>query len=162
MTNVIDLHEAQAALQARATLVDRHVGARVRARRKQIGQSQDQLAEALGLTFQQVQKYEKGINRISASKLHAIAQAQNTPVSFYFADIPGDNDGPPDNSGGSPLIAFSTLTGAIALAEAYISLPASGRRALIHVAGAILDVNKAHPDADVEIPARAIASGMSL
>ncbi len=64
--------------------VDLHVGGRVRMRRKMLGVSQERLAEALGLTFQQVQKYERGANRISASKLYEIARFLSAPVSFFF------------------------------------------------------------------------------
>ncbi len=64
--------------------VDVHVGARVRTRRKLLGLSQEDLAHAIGLTFQQVQKYEKGSNRISASKLWEIAQALKTPMIYFF------------------------------------------------------------------------------
>ena len=65
-------------------LVDRHVGERVRARRKQLGLSQDRLAESLGLTFQQVQKYERGANRISASKLFDAAAALQVEIAYFF------------------------------------------------------------------------------
>jgi transcriptional regulator with XRE-family HTH domain len=64
--------------------VDLHVGGRVRMRRKLLGVSQEQLADALGLTFQQVQKYERGANRVSASKLYEIAKTLQVPVSFFF------------------------------------------------------------------------------
>ncbi|NQE64471.1 helix-turn-helix domain-containing protein [Caulobacter sp. RHG1] len=64
--------------------VDLHVGGRVRIRRKMIDLSQEQLADAIGLTFQQVQKYERGANRISASKLYEIARTLQVPVSFFF------------------------------------------------------------------------------
>ncbi len=64
--------------------VDRHVGERVRARRKQLGLSQDKLADALGLTFQQVQKYERGANRISASKLYDTAAALQVEIPYFF------------------------------------------------------------------------------
>ena len=64
--------------------VDLHVGGRVRMRRKMLGVSQERLAEALGLTFQQVQKYERGANRVSASKLYEIARFLSAPVSFFF------------------------------------------------------------------------------
>ncbi len=67
--------------------VDRHVGGRVRLRRKLLGRSQDALAEVLGLTFQQVQKYERGANRISASKLYEIAAALEVPVTFFFEGL---------------------------------------------------------------------------
>ena len=66
-------------------LVDRHVGSRARMRRLMLGLSQTQLGDALGLTFQQVQKYEKGTNRISASKLQHICQILQVPVAFFFA-----------------------------------------------------------------------------
>lgn len=64
--------------------IDLHVGARVRTRRKFMGLSQETLATALGLTFQQVQKYERGSNRISASKLYEIAKALKVPVDYLF------------------------------------------------------------------------------
>lgn len=64
--------------------VDLHVGAKVRQRREELGFNQTDLAKALGLTFQQVQKYEKGSNRISASKLHKIAEALKAPVEWFF------------------------------------------------------------------------------
>lgn len=64
--------------------VDLHVGGRVRLRRKMLGVSQEHLADALGLTFQQVQKYERGANRISASKLYEIAKTLQVPVSYFF------------------------------------------------------------------------------
>lgn len=65
-------------------LVDLHVGCRVRVRRKMLGLSQERLADALKLTFQQVQKYERGANRVSASKLYEIAKTLQVPVSFFF------------------------------------------------------------------------------
>ena len=64
--------------------VDLHVGARIRMRRKLLGVSQERLAEQLGLTFQQVQKYERGANRVSASKLYEIARALQTSVAYFF------------------------------------------------------------------------------
>src|SRR3954464_42214 len=69
--------------------VDRHVGSRVRMRRMLIGMSQEKLGAALGITFQQIQKYEKGTNRIGASRLHQIARVLNTPVAFFFEDSSG-------------------------------------------------------------------------
>lgn len=67
--------------------VDVHVGRRIRSRRKTLGQTQEQLADKIKLTFQQVQKYERGANRVSASKLVAIARAQNTPPGWYFEGL---------------------------------------------------------------------------
>lgn len=70
--------------------VDKHVGSRVRMRRILVGMSQEKLGEALGLTFQQVQKYEKGTNRIGASRLQQIAQVLGVPVMFLFEGAPLD------------------------------------------------------------------------
>lgn len=67
--------------------VDVHVGQRVRMRRNQIGMSQTNLADGLGITFQQVQKYERGSNRISTSKLYEIATALGTPITYFFEDL---------------------------------------------------------------------------
>ena len=71
--------------------IDVHVGSRVRLRRNMLGMSQEKLGEALGITFQQIQKYEKGANRVGASRLQAIATVLNVPVSFFFEDAPGEN-----------------------------------------------------------------------
>lgn len=68
-------------------LIDVHVGARVRLRRTLLGMSQEKLGQAIGLTFQQVQKYERGTNRIGASRLHELAQVLDVPVAFFFADL---------------------------------------------------------------------------
>jgi transcriptional regulator with XRE-family HTH domain len=67
--------------------VDRHVGLHIRMRRKALGISQERLAEALGLTFQQVQKYERGANRVSASKLFEIARALKTNVAYFYEGL---------------------------------------------------------------------------
>jgi transcriptional regulator with XRE-family HTH domain len=72
--------------------IDKHVGSRVRMRRMMLAMSQEKLGNSLGLTFQQVQKYEKGTNRIGASRLQQIAQILQVPVSFFFEGAP--NSGP--------------------------------------------------------------------
>jgi transcriptional regulator with XRE-family HTH domain len=69
--------------------VDKYVGSRVRMRRIMLGMSQEKLGEALGLTFQQVQKYEKGTNRVGASRLQQISEILQVPVSFLFEGGPG-------------------------------------------------------------------------
>jgi len=69
-------------------LIDRHVGSRVRLRRMLMKMSQEKLGEALGLTFQQIQKYEKGLNRIGASRLQQISKTLNVPPSFFFEGAP--------------------------------------------------------------------------
>lgn len=70
--------------------IDVHVGSRVRLRRMLLGMSQEILGKQLKLTFQQIQKYEKGANRIGASRLYAIAQILGVPVQFFFDDMPPD------------------------------------------------------------------------
>ncbi len=72
----------------RASPIDSHVGSRVRLRRTLLGLSQEKLGEALGLTFQQVQKYERGVNRIGASRLFDLARVLDVPISFFFDDMP--------------------------------------------------------------------------
>lgn len=67
--------------------IDVHVGSRVRLRRMLIGMSQEKLGEQLGLTFQQIQKYEKGTNRIGASRLYQISQILSVPVQFFYDDF---------------------------------------------------------------------------
>ena len=69
--------------------VDKHVGSRIRMRRMMLGFSQEMLGDALGLTFQQVQKYEKGANRVGASRLQQISEILQVPVSFLFEGGPG-------------------------------------------------------------------------
>ncbi len=70
-----------------ANAIDRKIGQRVRSRRLEIGMSQERLAELLGVTFQQVQKYEKGVNRIAASRLHDIGAALEMPVARFFEGL---------------------------------------------------------------------------
>jgi transcriptional regulator with XRE-family HTH domain len=70
--------------------IDIHVGSRVRLRRTLLGFSQDKLGKSLGLTFQQIQKYERGVNRIGSSRLYSLSQILDVPVSFFFDDIPDE------------------------------------------------------------------------
>ena len=76
--------------------IDKHVGSRVRMRRMMVGMSQEKLGDALGLTFQQIQKYEKGTNRIGASRLQQISLVLQVPISFFFEGAPT----PQDSQGG--------------------------------------------------------------
>lgn len=73
---------------------DVHVGSRVRLRRTLLGMSQEKLGDAIGLTFQQVQKYERGANRIGASRLFELANVLEVPVQFFFEDMPQDENAP--------------------------------------------------------------------
>lgn len=76
-----------------ANIIDRKIGQRVRSRRLEIGMSQEKLAELLGVTFQQVQKYEKGVNRIAASRLHDISAALDMPVARFFEGLGANRQG---------------------------------------------------------------------
>ena len=114
--------------------VDEHVGARLRQLRKSIKLSQSALAERLGLTFQQVQKYERGTNRVSASKLHEAALVLNVSVSDFFEGLPGS--GP---TGESRVIAMDAASESDLqrLIRIYEGVPAEERRRLIDVVEAV-------------------------
>ena len=70
--------------------VDAHVGARVRLRRTMLGMSQEKLAQALGLTFQQVQKYERGTNRVGSSRLYELSKILDVPIQYFFDEMPAE------------------------------------------------------------------------
>ncbi|MGF1562542.1 MAG: helix-turn-helix domain-containing protein [Geminicoccaceae bacterium] len=80
--------------RSRALDVDRHVSARIRQRRIMLGLTQQQMAELIGVTYQQAHKYETGINRISAGRMYQIAEALGVDVSFFFDDLRTDGEGP--------------------------------------------------------------------
>ena len=106
--------------------VDLHVGARIRLRRRMQGVSQEKLADALGLTFQQVQKYERGANRVSASKLYEIATALQAPVSYFFdglADPSTDEGGATRPSEEQTVHAFLMTAEGLELAKLFPGLP---------------------------------------
>ena len=86
--------------------IDKHVGSRVRMRRMMLSMSQEKLGDALGLTFQQVQKYEKGTNRIGASRLQQIAHILQVPVSFFFEGAPASPGLSPSGMGEAPSPAY--------------------------------------------------------
>ena len=78
----------------RSNLIDKHVGSRVRMRRLSLGMSQQDLADRADITFQQIQKYEKGANRISASRLYQFSGVLNVPLLFFFEGLPTPGGGP--------------------------------------------------------------------
>jgi transcriptional regulator with XRE-family HTH domain len=123
--------------------IDGHVGSRVRMRRLMLKMSQATLADALGLTFQQVQKYEKGANRIGASRLQHISQILQVPVPFFFDRAPGQ-------SGGAVEIADSDLyvndflatSDGVALAKAFMRIQDPKlRRAIVRLVEQITPVD---------------------
>ncbi len=104
--------------------VDVHVGSRVRLRRTLLGMSQEKLGDAIGLTFQQVQKYERGANRVGASRLYDLARVLDVPVSYFFEELgeASSSADPPDNSSESyqsnPMMKRETLE----LVRAYLRI----------------------------------------
>jgi len=120
--------------------IDVHVGSRVRLRRMMLGMSQEKLGEGLGITFQQIQKYEKGTNRIGASRLQHIARLLTVPVSFFFDDAPG---GAPAREGfaedsHSFVVDFLATNEGLALNRAFLQIrDAKVRRKLVELAQAL-------------------------
>src|SRR6478735_4358896 len=123
--------------------IDKHVGSRVRMRRMLAGVSQEKLGEALGLTFQQVQKYEKGSNRISASRLQQIAKMLDVPVSFFFDGAPtGDvpTAGFADSAATTYISDFLTTSEGVQLTKAFTRIKSGRvRRRVIDLVEALAD-----------------------
>jgi transcriptional regulator with XRE-family HTH domain len=102
--------------------MDAHVGSRIRMRRMMIGMSQSGLGDALGLTFQQVQKYEKGTNRVGASRLQHMSQILQVPVSFFFEGLVPDGA---SEAGGAEVKALNDLMAShdgLALARSFMKI----------------------------------------
>ncbi|SEK58971.1 helix-turn-helix domain-containing protein [Pacificibacter marinus] len=119
--------------------VDVHVGKRVRHRRWMVGMTQQQLAEKVGIKFQQIQKYETGMNRVSASRLWDISEALGVPVAFFFdgvdaatTDVSAVNESVP-----ADLLADKE---ALELVRSYYSIPENQRRRLFELARVLSDV----------------------
>jgi transcriptional regulator with XRE-family HTH domain len=105
--------------------IDRHVGSRVRMRRMMLAMSQEKLGDALGLTFQQVQKYEKGTNRIGASRLQQISQILQVPVAFFFEGaptVPGVNEPNKDAPPVSYVSEFLATSEGLSLTKAFMRI----------------------------------------
>ena len=117
--------------------VDKYVGSRVRMRRIMLGMSQEKLGEALGLTFQQVQKYEKGTNRVGASRLQQISEILQVPVSFLFDGGPsGAVNAEGFREGGSPAYVsdFLATSEGLALTRAFTRITeAKMRRSIVEL-----------------------------
>jgi transcriptional regulator with XRE-family HTH domain len=122
---------------------DKHVGARVRMRRMMLSMSQEKLGDALGLTFQQVQKYEKGANRIGASRLQQIAAILQVPVAFFFEGAPaapGHHGGLSEAPSPAYVSDFLATSDGLALTKAFVAIKdAKLRRRIVdlveHIAG---------------------------
>ncbi|MEX0280564.1 MAG: helix-turn-helix domain-containing protein [Arenibacterium sp.] len=118
--------------------VDVHVGKRVRHRRWLIGMTQQQLAEQVGIKFQQIQKYETGANRISASRLWDIAEALDVQVAFFFEGLE-DEGAREDDVQGVPADLMGDKE-ALDLVRSYYAIPENQRRRLFELARVLSDV----------------------
>jgi transcriptional regulator with XRE-family HTH domain len=122
--------------------VDVHVGKRVRHRRWMVGMTQQQLGDIVGIKFQQIQKYETGMNRISASRLWDIAQALGVSISFFFegfeeeAAVPERREHAAENQKGDLLADKEALE----LVRSYYAIPEAQRRRLFDLARVLSDV----------------------
>lgn len=128
--------------------IDIHVGSRIRMRRTIVGISQEKLGEALGVTFQQVQKYEKGTNRVGASRLQRMAEVLNVQIGFFFeGNLAGDL--PISDSQKDPVSAFVTTREGIALITAFSAIEDRHvRQTIISLARSLSASKTAAPDAD--------------
>jgi len=113
--------------------IDIHVGSRVRLRRMMLGMSQEKLGEHLGITFQQIQKYEKGTNRIGASRLQAIARVLSVPPAFFFEDAPGvmpvaGNQGFDEPQSASYVVDFLSSSEGLSLNKSFVRIKDSKTR----------------------------------
>jgi transcriptional regulator with XRE-family HTH domain len=113
--------------------VDVHVGQRVRQRRWMVGMTQQQLAEKVGIKFQQIQKYETGMNRISASRLWDIAHALEVPISFFFEGLDAEQGASTAEGGKVPGDIMGDRE-ALELVRSYYSIPETQRRRLFDLA----------------------------
>ncbi|MFZ1469650.1 MAG: helix-turn-helix transcriptional regulator [Paracoccaceae bacterium] len=108
--------------------VDAHVGKRIRHRRWMVGMTQQQLADKVGIKFQQIQKYETGMNRVSASRLWDIADALGVQIAFFFEGL--SEDQPPTTAQGD----FLADKEALELVRSYYAIPEAQRRRLFDLA----------------------------
>lgn len=126
--------------------VDVHVGKRIRHRRWLVGMTQQQLAEKVGIKFQQIQKYETGMNRVSASRLWDISDAVGVEISFFFAEMADDKDVVDENAAAGaadtrslPMDIMADKE-AIELVRSYYAIPENQRRRLFDLARVLSNV----------------------
>jgi transcriptional regulator with XRE-family HTH domain len=129
-----------------ANEIDLHVGKRLRRRRRLLGLTQQQLAESIGIRFQQIQKYECGANRVTASRLYELSVSLNVPVGYFFEGLAVAADAagaPPAVANDRDLIAADVLSQkeTLELIRAYYKLGERPRRRLLDLAKALQDEN---------------------
>ena len=112
--------------QKKPNPIDVHVGGRIRMRRNMLGMSQEKLGESLGVTFQQVQKYEKGTNRVGASRLQTIASTLEVPAAFFFENAPTEDSGSPggfaEGASPDPMMEFYSSQEGVQLNRAFVKI----------------------------------------
>src|SRR5450759_1048052 len=114
--------------------IDTHVGSRIRMRRLILSMSQEKLGDAIGLTFQQVQKYEKGTNRMGSSRLQQIANVMQVPVTFFFEGAPGQSMAKGDAPSPAYVSDFLATTDGLALTKAFMQIKnAKLRRSIVNL-----------------------------
>lgn len=133
------------------TVIDLYVGANIRIRRKELGLSQIQLAEAVGVSFQQLQKYERGTNRVSSSTLFVMSKVLKVPIQFFFSGLGDQADGiGPASAGVGDLLSEN---GSLQLLSSYRMLTPPMRRALVAITGALV-VDDADPTLSLKVVSR--------
>jgi transcriptional regulator with XRE-family HTH domain len=124
----------------RADSRDAEVGRRVRSRRLECRLSQTELADRIGVTFQQVQKYEKGVNRIGAGRLQRISEALEVPISFFFGGTTGAAARDP-SSGAESVFGFMQTSGSVRIVKAFHRIKSrKARQLLVEMAEELADV----------------------
>jgi transcriptional regulator with XRE-family HTH domain len=125
--------------------IDKHVGSRVRMRRMMLSMSQEKLGDALGLTFQQVQKYEKGVNRIGAGRLQRISEALEVPISFFFGTgASGGTTAKEAPSSAESVFGFLQTSGSVRIVKAFHKIKSrKARQLLVEMAEELADAQAA-------------------
>ncbi|MCB1423937.1 MAG: helix-turn-helix transcriptional regulator [Nitratireductor sp.] len=132
--------------QRKPNPIDIHVGSRIRLRRTMLGMSQEKLGDALGITFQQIQKYEKGANRVGASRLQEISRILNTPVAFFFEGAPGQESGEggfEEASSTNYVVDFLSSSEGLQLNRAFVKIEdPKVRKKLVELAKALANISE--------------------
>jgi len=119
---------------------DVYVGTRIRMRRKMLGLSQEKLGEKLGITFQQIQKYEKGTNRVGASRLQAMSDALEVPVAYFFPDPPSGEEGGMKEESATFVMDFMSTSEGLDLSRAFTRIASAKiRRKVVELVRALAD-----------------------
>ncbi len=128
--------------------IDKHVGSRVRMRRLMLNMSQEKLGHSLGLTFQQVQKYEKGSNRIGASRLHQIANTLQVPVAFFFEGLSEQPTGMQEGRLPAYINDFISMSEGLSLARSFMQI--KDRKMRQSIVALIAEIGDKAPASDTD------------